>query len=144
MKLQSMTSYVKEQRNKYRNDEYSELVYSYANFLSLNLDKWMFIPCDDDGNVLEEPEIYKITANTGKSKEELEFIEAKLRVVFEGFTVLSENQVMNENLCITFCSNNTVILDVKNDLISYSISHIEDIVKYNLTITEQAVKTYGL
>jgi hypothetical protein len=27
---------------------------SYANFLKQPLEKWMFVPCDEDGNVLED------------------------------------------------------------------------------------------
>jgi len=30
---------------------------NYANFLKQPLELWMFIPCDEDGNVLEEPDI---------------------------------------------------------------------------------------
>lgn len=31
----------------------------YANFVSQKPELWMFIPCDEDGNVLEEPKNYK-------------------------------------------------------------------------------------
>ena len=30
--------------------------FTYANFLKQPLELWMFVPCDEDGNVLEEPE----------------------------------------------------------------------------------------
>ena len=37
-------------------------IYKYANFLSQKLELCMFVPCDEKGNVLEEPtELYQYT-----------------------------------------------------------------------------------
>lgn len=54
-KLISMTDFVLEQNkfNLYKNSE--EEIRNYANFLKQPLEKGMFVPCDEDGNVLEEP-----------------------------------------------------------------------------------------
>lgn len=35
----------------------------YANFVSRKPELWMFVPCDEDGNVLEEPEQYNSWLN---------------------------------------------------------------------------------
>ena len=35
----------------------------YANFVSQKPELWMFVPCDEDGNVLEEPEQYNSWLN---------------------------------------------------------------------------------
>ena len=36
-----------------------ELCENYANFLKQPLELWMFVPCDEDGKVFEEPEEYQ-------------------------------------------------------------------------------------
>ncbi|WP_299524141.1 hypothetical protein [uncultured Lutibacter sp.] len=62
MKLISMVDYVLEQEVKLYEDETGFLndrlvnIFRYANFLKQPLELGMFIPCDEDGNVLEEPE----------------------------------------------------------------------------------------
>ena len=63
MKLISMTSFVLNKRkellrhSEYKNDleNYANIVYNYANFLKQPLNLGMFVPCDEDRNVLEEP-----------------------------------------------------------------------------------------
>lgn len=44
MNLISTTDFVLGQKNKYRDQEYSELVYEYAKFLKQPLEIWMFVP----------------------------------------------------------------------------------------------------
>jgi hypothetical protein len=53
MKLISMTDFVLEQNNfkVFRNQQ----ILNYANFLKQPLELWMFVPCDENGDVLEEP-----------------------------------------------------------------------------------------
>lgn len=55
MKLISMTDYVLEQKDKVLNSELGIIAYNYAQFLKQPLELWMFVPCDENGNVLEEP-----------------------------------------------------------------------------------------
>lgn len=52
-----MTDFVLEQTkiNQFRDDcEFAYPVRKYANFLKQPLELWMFVPCDDNGNVLEQ------------------------------------------------------------------------------------------
>ena len=56
MKLISMQDFVLEQNNEaYSKDQFVERVEAYANFLKEPLKLEMFIPCDDNGKVLEQP-----------------------------------------------------------------------------------------
>ena len=54
-KLISMTDFVLEQRLKH-SESFKSKVYAYANFIKKPLTLGMFVPCDEDGNVLEEPD----------------------------------------------------------------------------------------
>lgn len=58
MKLISMTDFVikvEEDANFYCETQYNKIV-KYARFLKQSLTLGMFVPCDDQGNVLKEPE----------------------------------------------------------------------------------------
>lgn len=66
----------------------------YAKFLKQALKLEMFVPCDDEGNVLDEPEIYSqwVRENFNDELENEERInqckdyhQAKEKVLFEGF-----------------------------------------------------------
>lgn len=57
MELISMTDFVLERQGKILNSELGCLAIYYASFLKQPLKLEMFIPCDKDGNVLEEPQM---------------------------------------------------------------------------------------
>ena len=100
MKLISISDFVLKV-DKETNDETSSIMYSfnhlvkYANFLKQPLTLGMFVPCDDDGNVLEEPtstEKNEFGGSFSTIEEQAElcceieqFRAAKDRVLFEGF-----------------------------------------------------------
>ena len=65
---------------------------NYANFLKQPLELWMFIPCDEDGNVLKE-DLFKNNPNLSslKSYERIQYQQAKERCLFEGFEVYKGN-----------------------------------------------------
>lgn len=88
MKPQTMLEYVLEQHRESSNqNEFEDNCYNYAQFLSQKPQKWMFVPCDDEGNVLEEPKWhneesdYEIQILTQQYQQALE------RVIFEGFEI---------------------------------------------------------
>lgn len=68
-------------------------IIDYANFLKQPLELWMFVPCDEYGNVLEEPKEYfdwykwGDFSKYGKSitPKCKEYNQAKERCLFEGF-----------------------------------------------------------
>lgn len=62
---------------------------SYANFLKQPLELWMFVPCDEDNNILVHPydKIYPASMSFSNQIEDynLKFKQAKERCLFEGF-----------------------------------------------------------
>jgi len=115
MKLIGMTDFVLDQELKLRNnfnyDNRDALVkiFNYANFLKQPLELWMFVPCDEDGNVLEEPfedNLYDIQ----------EYQQAKERCLFEGFRFVNNSVVLKELLLIPISHfNNNTIEDLVNN-----------------------------
>ena len=99
-KLITLTDYVLEQEEIWRNSKVEiedDLNYifktsNYAKFLSMPLELKMFVPCDEEGNVLEEPKNYKQwlkkALNTpydlDLSKYE-KYEKSESEVIFEGF-----------------------------------------------------------
>ena len=69
-KLIGMTDFVCENTYKW------ELILNYANFLKQPQEKWMFVPCDEDGNLLKEIKPYQDNY--------YKYQQAKERVLFEG------------------------------------------------------------
>ena len=70
MKLISMTDFVLDQFSKLEKTQeinilqFRNNIGNYANFLKQPLKKWMFVPCDLDDNILEEPEHFKDWINS--------------------------------------------------------------------------------
>jgi hypothetical protein len=144
MKLISCTDFVLEQEKKgMQNTDRPlrfERILKYAKFLKQPLTLSMFVPTDDDGNVLEEPKcmyIYNTQCFECTADEMYrcrKYNEAKERVIFEGFELDNTPSLkIIRGIYITgflpkFLENKTV----------------EDLIKHNLTITPNAVKTYQL
>lgn len=140
---------------------------NYANFLSQKLSLDMFIPCklvDGVWVLLEEPKDWKnwqdvyIANNTeGKTKDRYtsqlsarwdcrEYQEAKDRVLFEGFEI---NIVDNIDLIKTLVYKDVIHLFwfhsiTKSWLPSRGLFTIEDLVKFNLEITDSAKRQLGI
>ena len=110
MKLKSMTDFVLNEYNERMDTPYNDgaLVESdaykwvrYAKFLKQALKLEMFVPCDDEGNVLEEPYKYMDIQTIGsmnsfateqECSDSEAFHKAKEKVLFEGFEV--ENDLL--------------------------------------------------
>ena len=93
-----MTDFVLEQTKNFNAVVYDDLetasinlierIENYANFQKQPLKLEMFVPCDEDGNVLEEPTNYeKRLSNmmTEYNDEVYTYNQAKEKVLFEGF-----------------------------------------------------------
>jgi len=102
MKLISMTDFVLEQRADIRIPAEESFWYCehYANFLKQSLTLGMFVPTDEDGKVLEVPDLFD---NNGfpydkKMSQETvhkiisEYQKAKERILFEGFESIREGE----------------------------------------------------
>ena len=135
-------------------ENYFEKRNNFDNFLSMPLEKWMFIPCDSDGNILEEPYYFKdFLFNYFDNISEFDkikcekFQQAKANVIFEGF----EYDRSEEGLTYLKKSNVSIIFDEENktvmyvdDFVTENIETIEDLIRYKPTITPEAVKKYNL
>ena len=147
MKLISCTDKVIELvKEDFNNGEYPKFnfrdkVNNYANFLKQPLTLSMFVPCDDDGNVLSNPKDSTLQYQKRIDK----YQQAKERVVFEGFEDrYSESgyQVSNENILIVFYDAGYIV--TYKACFDYKTETIESVIQFNLTITPTAVKTYQL
>jgi hypothetical protein len=121
MNLIPMSDFVLEQ-NKIRQGFFKQYrkVHEYAKFLKQPLELWMFVPCDEDGNVLEEPELYN---------EVCEYQKAKERCFFEGFEYKK---------ALFFTENKELFWHGKLH------GNVESLTKYNLKLTQTAIKQLGL
>lgn len=111
----------------------------YAKFLKQPLTLGMFVPCDEDGNILEEPEKYGWLQNVGSMNSyitEQEYIDcekfhlAKERVLFEGYYTDIHN----------IKSPSGKYLDINR--LKYKT--LESVIELNLTLTQSAIKYLGL
>lgn len=135
MKLISMTDFVLEQKEKLKNyeqgfniEKYDFIinVCNYAKFLKQPLEQFMFVPCDENGNVLERPN----AGMFGYDHIYNNYNKAQERVLFEGFKVKGDFWLSNGELYIDeeFCENKT----------------IEDLIDFDVTLTQTAIKQLGL
>jgi hypothetical protein len=109
-------------------------IFEYAKFLKQPLKLEMFVPCDEDGNVLEMPVNYDVwlelhNKNVDGEKGTIGFLlheeyqKAKEKVIFEGFEL---------------CPNNGNVLKKGNILINISnLETIEDLIPYNLEVKNE-------
>lgn len=118
-------------------------IYQYALFLKQPLQLGMFVPIDEEGNFTEEP------AETigGVELYSEKYQKAKENVLFEGFEVIGidENHVelINNDFSIDFFKHSaTIITDSYH--IEYPVKLCEDLLEYNLTLSESAIKQLGL
>ena len=160
MKLISMVDYVLKVAEE---QFYGTQIYDYANFLKQPLELGMFIPCDEDGNVLEEPEklikalekvnqeYYDLKSNHYKDNERYkwavetitsdkkyqEYQEAKERVLFKGCSATKQKDYYLVN-------HNNNIKGLQTIWLSWNGSKtVEDLLKFkdeiNLELTESAI-----
>ena len=142
MKLISMTDFVLEEGNPSNTDcQFADKVMSYANFLKQPLELWMFVPCDEEGNVLEEPnEEFEITYwdySTKLSK----YQQAKERVLFEGFCI--DESYKKEKKQLPYLTNGKASVFLHSD---FAIRHqiVEDLAGSEIQLTPTAIKQIGL
>ncbi len=156
-----MTDYVLEQWNLAGIEELQKYysIAKYAYFLKQPLTLGMFIPCDENGNVLEEPKnlVWQkddvcISVN-GKIENNNEYInklhQAKSKVIFEGvevrfnnckeFKFQSEtiNFIIDKETSIEYnCYYKNYIVCFDNNRDFKTIETIEDLIPYNLTLND--------
>lgn len=148
--LISMTDLVLEQdKISTKSYAFDAKVVRYANFLKQPLKLWMFVPCDENGNVLEEPErdnflTHGICRTDDLTKALKQHQQAKERCLFEGFNLIEISKnlriIKNEKLdCQVFANQFQNVYYLCNEF-----STIESLIKYNLALTPTSIKQIGL
>lgn len=125
MKLISTTDFVLEQSKLtgYDISDYDWIIriVNYAKFLKQPLKLEMFVPC-----VNEEPFNYSKHGNAEQ------YEKAKEKVLFEGCSSMQKGE------------NTIVIFNDSAIWLTWTNRIIEDLIQYNLTLTENALKQIGL
>ena len=160
MKLISMTSFVLENAKQpyVEGTKYKDLV-NYAKFLKQPLKLEMFVPCDNDEEILKPQYIAGKEVIYNELVEEFimdkvkEYNEAKEKVLFEGFNLNQKDFSKLESIfCLTkecfqitfFTKEKGCFMDNLKTNKTYEIKTIEDLIQFELELTESAIKQIGL
>jgi len=128
--LIGMTYFVLDHGNPSNTDsQFADKVMAYANFLKQPLELWMFVPCDEDGDVLEKP------INNSRELDST-FLDKNLQRKFD-FAFLAYQQAKER------CYFDDYSLEYSESLVEYW-KKIEDLVQYNLRLTPTALKQIGV
>lgn len=158
MKLQPMTDFVLERYEFWTKDDnpdcqstarYISSTKKYAEFLKQPLTPGMFVPVDEAGNVLEEPEHFKEWHEAYKKCfiHEYEglimfkYLQAKEKVMFEGFQIENMglgSMVIRKNGWVIMRCSKTIGAKWKN-VTPYQT--VEDLEYLDLELTPSALKT---
>ena len=141
MKLISMTSFVLQR--DITDIKQRDSIVKYANFLKQPLKLEMFVPIDQNGNILEEPKM--IEKQLGFEEVEIDYDYAEVEVYKK-----AREKVLFEG--IEFRKNGGVnFLTIKEDTfaffdfnVKFKNLTIEYLIQYDLQLTENAVKQIGL
>ena len=127
MKLISMTDFVENLRDEMtlkaplnfkQTKKYFDKVFYYSDFLKQPLKLEMFVPCDKDGNVLEDIIGDGMIHNYSEKVKQYE--QAKDKVLFEGFDIYSNGNL--HNAFVTFESSSLEIMNVENLITDFQYS----------------------
>lgn len=143
MKLISMVEFVLQQNFRLANKEitYNEcglMILKYANFLKQSLKLEMFVPCDEEGDILEEPTNYEQrlpNMMTEYNDEIYRYKQAKEKVLFEGF------HIEGNKLCYSYFYFG-IIYDISNLKVENLLSELPENEMPKLMLS--AVKQIGL
>ena len=125
--------------------DYMGKVMNYAQFLKQTLNLGMFVPCDEDGDILDEPEDYELRLTnmmTEYNDEVYRHKQAKEKVLFEGFELV--RFIKKENPCYVV-SNGENEVTFHIGLYNFSkgvrfANTIEDLIHIQPILTESAIK----
>ena len=121
-------------------------IYNYATFLKQPLKLEMFVPCDEDGDILEEPEDYEQrlpNMMTEYNDEIYRYEQAKEKVLFEGFKIYDYKL----NVFFYLGRKKTLSYDKKRKdfiTIGFLPETVEDLIHIQPILTESAIKQIGL
>jgi len=110
----------------------------YVEFLKQSLKLEMFVPCDEDGNVLEKPENYIEGYDDAYNDEIYNYLRAKEKVLFKGFKIDKNGYLVHNNdISIgRFISYEEGVEFLFRD----NMKNIEDLVDFGFFINENTIK----
>ena len=130
-----------------------DTIVKYANFLKQPLKLEMFVPCDEDGDVLEEPKIEEeyVDERTTQifAQYQYDLDKAKEKVLFEEFNLNQKDFSKLESIfCLTkecfqitfFTKEKGCFMDNLKTNKTYEIKTIEDLIQFELELSESAIK----
>lgn len=122
-------------------ESYDRIV-NYTKFLRQPLTLSMFVPVDENGNVLTEPDSDNYEDGIVYYEKLNKYVEAKEKVLFEGFevgydgaSIISVDPVSEDLPRLSFD---------KNDGDCRPYKTVEDLVQYGLPLTPSALKLIGV
>ena len=138
-------------------EKYARITKSYADFLKQPLKLEMFVPCDENGNVLEDPKRWNDylqfpdSFDGNKEWGELYNYElAKERVLFNGF-VFEESQKEalknNTQLSVSIYTENSFYITHRLNgkwHTWFGLKTVEDLIKCKIELSKTAIKQIGL
>lgn len=147
-----MGNYCRNQKRKFKTNLeylvwYQKVRDNHDLFITKSLNLGMFVPCDENGNVLEDnKDMAKSIIDGDNSKEwalnKIKYEKAEVKVLFKGFELENKSKfttwVEKKGIDIVFTNRGKVNLN-DNDVVI-----IEDLVKYNLELTDNAIKQINL
>lgn len=142
--LISMVKFVLEQ-SKCNNDyQFSKKVCRYALFLNQLIELWMFVPCDEEGNVLTEPRrasfLDSPSVIVDLDEQLKKYNKAKERVLFENFELVEKHK--------NWFDLKVVFEDFDLEVSITSGETIEDLLTHSLDcgweLSKNAIKNLGL
>ena len=144
-----MTDFVLSQ-NGYLTDCFKRS-HNYAKFLKQPLELWMFVPCDDDGNVLkfDYPQ-NKAFVDVAQIEFEKQYQQAKERCLFEGFEFTKSQKFSMENKIknsVHWYTKERLYLTTKKAdgyHAYYQLFTVEDLIQCDLYLTQTAINIIGL
>lgn len=160
-KLISSTKFILEQSKLINDSEIlSRLLISYAYFLKQTLTLGMFVPCDADGNVLEEPDLTckrpESKGNCQCGEESIkdcrewwsEWLDAKSRVLFKGFSLecIKLNEESYADIDGYICRGSDFFIHRDNidyQTIEFLFNYAEEL-GFEIELTESAKKQIGI
>ncbi len=128
--------------------DYMGKVMNYAQFLKQPLTLGMFVPCDENGNALPEPQMRPEKNSFDEEdmdydvQELYEYIEAKKRVLFKGAEILEEKDG-NETNYYLILSGMSILNKIQgyNWETSPGFERVETLLDFdNIELTESAIK----
>jgi hypothetical protein len=147
--LQSMTDFVLKQLNEENSRvkpirEVLNSLENYANFLKQPLQLGFFVPCDENGNVLDPSDAFR------SCEKGFVYSKAKENVLFNGF-VFEESQKEalknNTQLSVSIYTENSFYITHRLNgkcHAWFGLKTVEDLIKCKIELSKTAIKQIGL